>query len=57
MKTLLTLVSLIALYTAFQRDRAAFDATRAYDSARESLEALQRTKGHISPAFVCRPLR
>ena len=54
MKLLLAITALIALLLAFKADRRAYDATRAFDSAREQLEALERTRsGHIDPAYTC----
>jgi hypothetical protein len=47
------LVTFLAIMT-FHKDREAYEAIKAYESARDDLEALQRTRGVIDIAYVCK---
>jgi hypothetical protein len=40
-------------YMAYSQAFKAYEANGAYNSAREQLEALQRTMGHVDMAYRC----
>jgi hypothetical protein len=58
MKLLITLTAtactLFMAYTALQHEQRAFELQRAYDSAMEHIEALNRTHGVVDSAYICR---
>ncbi len=45
---------LTAMWWGYKEHAKALDAQGAYESAMGQLEAFNRTRGHISPAYICR---